>query len=430
MLRRGVVAAGAGCVTGVLLGLVAAQAPRTSAVQPSNTANISVAMTGDSIITRPFSSDVDPAFQGLIRLIRGQDAAFTNLEISLHDYESYPMVESGGLHLRGAPAIAKELVSAGFRMASFANNHALDWGTEGLRLTRKNAKAAGLLLAGVGESLHEARAAQVLETPKGRVALIAAASTFTAEARAGDSLGDIPARPGLSPLRFETTYVITPAGLSSLRAVATDLRQTLPQTDRVTFLGQTFVLGERSGRQTTPNPADVEQIGAAVRSGRELSDLTIVSVHAHEAGGTLDVPPQFLTTFAHAMIDAGADAVVGHGPHVLRAIEIYRGKPIFYSLGDFVFENETVERLPLDDYEAFGADPAKGRPDSTPSVMTTIDGGFQRNRRCGRVSSPFLVGVTVCCPQLSFIQCHWGLANRRLSEGVPRLWTSDWAVRS
>ena len=90
MLRRGVVAAGAGCVTGVLLGLVVAQAQRTSAVPPSNTANISVAMTGDSIITRPFSSDDDPAFQRLIGLIRGQDAAFTNLEISLNDYESYP----------------------------------------------------------------------------------------------------------------------------------------------------------------------------------------------------------------------------------------------------------------------------------------------------------------------------------------------------
>jgi poly-gamma-glutamate synthesis protein (capsule biosynthesis protein) len=60
------------------------------------------------------------------------------------------------------------------------------------------------------------------------------------------------------------------------------------------------------------------------------------------------------------MIDAGADLVFGHGPHILRGIELYRGKPIFYSLGNFVFQNETVDRLPLDDYEAIGADPAQG----------------------------------------------------------------------
>jgi len=85
-----------------------------------------------------------------------------------------------------------------------------------------------------------------------------------------------------------------------------------------------------------------------------------MSIHDHENGATRDVPAQFLSTFARAMIDAGADAVVGHGPHVLRGIEIYEGKPIFYSLGNFVFEPETVERLPLDDYEAIGADPANG----------------------------------------------------------------------
>jgi poly-gamma-glutamate synthesis protein (capsule biosynthesis protein) len=319
-----------------------------------------MALTGDAIITRPLSAQKDAGFLKLIELIRAQDAAFTNLEISLHDYETYPRVESGGIHLRAAPAMAKELVWAGFGIASFANNHAMDWGVEGMRLTQRHARDAGLVIAGVGESLREARAARFLDTAKGRVALIAAASTFKTEARAGDSLGDMPTRPGLSPLRFSTVNMMTPAGWLALQTMATELGKTLPQADRVTFMGQTFVLGERAGQQTAPHPQDLEQIAAAVRSGHSLSGLTIVSIHAHQGGATQDVPAQFLSTFARAMIDAGADSVVGHGPHRLRGIEIYKGRPIFYSLGDFLFENETVERLPLDDYEARGADPAKG----------------------------------------------------------------------
>lgn len=321
---------------------------------------VSVALTGDAIITRPLSKEAAPAFQELVALLRAQDVAFTNLEINLHDYEPYPMVESGGLHLRAAPAMAKELVWAGFTLASFANNHTMDWGAEGMRLTLRHARDAGLVLAGAGESLRGARAAQFVETPKGRVGLVATASTFKTEGRAGDSLGDMPARPGLSALRVTTTNVLSPTAWSGLLSVASELGLSPPASNRMTLFGQSFALGERTVRETTPHAGDLAQIATSVRSGRDLSDLLIVSIHAHEAGSALNVPAEFLPEFAHAMIDAGADAVVGHGPHVLRGIELYKGKPIFYSLGDFLFENETVERLPLDDFESVGADPARG----------------------------------------------------------------------
>ena len=70
------------------------------------------------------------------------------------------------------------------------------------------------------------------------------------------------------------------------------------------------------------------------------------------------MPAQFLVTFARAMVDAGADVFAGHGPHVLRGVEIYKGKPILYSLGDFIFQNETLLRLPSENYETYdlGAD--------------------------------------------------------------------------
>ena len=57
------------------------------------------------------------------------------------------------------------------------------------------------------------------------------------------------------------------------------------------------------------------------------------------------------------MIDAGADLVAGHGPHLLRGMELYKGKPIFYSLGNFIGQNELVPKIPADGYERFRADP-------------------------------------------------------------------------
>lgn len=91
-----------------------------------------------------------------------------------------------------------------------------------------------------------------------------------------------------------------------------------------------------------------------VRNASRLADYTIVTIHAHEGGKDRFVPAKFLVTFAHAMVDAGADVFVGHGPHVLRGIELYRGKPILYSLGDFIFQNETLLRLPPENYERYG----------------------------------------------------------------------------
>jgi poly-gamma-glutamate synthesis protein (capsule biosynthesis protein) len=68
----------------------------------------------------------------------------------------------------------------------------------------------------------------------------------------------------------------------------------------------------------------------------------------------LGTPAQFVVEFAHAAIDAGADLFVASGPHVLRGIEIYKGKPIFYSLGNFIFENWLVVPEPTEFYERFG----------------------------------------------------------------------------
>jgi poly-gamma-glutamate synthesis protein (capsule biosynthesis protein) len=229
-----------------------------------------------------------------------------------HDYEPYPMHQSGGTYMRGDPALVQELTWAGFDLGSVANNHTGDYGVEGMRLTLKYLDAAGLIHAGAGENLYEAREARFLETHGGRVALISVASTFTAHSVASKPKGAVRGRPGLSPLR--------------------------PHRDD----------------PGAPDPRDMEELAAVVRNAAALAEYVLVTNHSHESGAGRGYPADFLTEFARGMVDAGADVVVGHGPHVLRGIEIYRGKPIFYSLGDFVFQNETLLRLPEENYSPYG----------------------------------------------------------------------------
>jgi poly-gamma-glutamate synthesis protein (capsule biosynthesis protein) len=180
------------------------------------------------------------------------------------------------------------------------------------------------------------------------------ASTFPDHSRAGNTLGDNPSRPGLAPQRYSSVRVITAEQMEKLREAMEALGQRVrAESTSLRAFGQRFEVGEEPGSRTVPHQGDLEANAAAVHSGSLLADYTIVSIHGHESGGRSSVPADFLETFAHAMIDAGADVVAGHGPHVLRGIEIYNGKPIFYSLGDFMFQNETLLRLPAENYQPY-----------------------------------------------------------------------------
>lgn len=319
---------------------------------------IRFALTGDSIITRRLSVYDEPDFLRLIEMIRRADVAFTNLEMLLHNYEGSPAAQSGGTYMAAEPAMARELQWAGFDLVSRANNHAADYGVEGLMTTSKVLDDVGLVHAGVGENLARARAPAYLDTKKGRVALISCASTFPAFGRAGEQRPDIKGRPGLNPLRFTTTYVVDGASLAQLRKIAEALKLPSGGGETFTFLGLRFKEGPMPAVVTEPHAGDLQAIVAGIRDARRQADWVIVSIHAHEGmPGNREAPAQFLVTFARAAVDAGADIVVGHGPHVLRAIEIYKGKPIFYSLGNFIFQNETVRFLPAENYEQYGLGP-------------------------------------------------------------------------
>jgi poly-gamma-glutamate synthesis protein (capsule biosynthesis protein) len=316
-----------------------------------------MALVGDAIITRPLSPFKEPEFLRMIELIRGADASFANLEMLFHDFEPYPMFESGGTWMRAEPALAKELAWAGIDIVAMANNHTGDYGVEGLRLTRKYVTEAGLVGAGTGENLPEAREARFFQSANGRVALISVASTFAPHSAASSAHGAVRGRPGLSPLHFTSTRIVSREQLDQLRSALRNAGMNVAATGTTLRIGpERFAAGDTTGVRTEPDKDDVEEIAAVVRNAARLADYVVVSIHCHETGGRLTEPPQFLKTFARAMVDAGADVFIGHGPHVLRGIELYKGKPIFYSLGDFMFENETVLRMPSEAFATYHLD--------------------------------------------------------------------------
>ena len=250
------------------------------------------ALTGDSIITRKLSVYAEPAFTRVIDLIRGADAAFTNLEMLFHDYEPYAMNESGGTYMRAEPALVKELVWAGFDMVSRANNHAGDYGVLGMNLTTKYVAEAGLVQAGVGQSLAEAREAKFLETPKGRVALISVASTFPDISRAGRTRGDMPARPGLNPLRFTTITTVTPERhgrrcaqmASGDQRPAARARRRRRSARRSTSSAAASSPAPRRACAPSPSRRISTRSPPWSKNAAGLADYTIVTIHAHEGG--------------------------------------------------------------------------------------------------------------------------------------------------
>jgi len=132
---------------------------------------------------------------------------------------------------------------------------------------------------------------------------------------------------------------------------------TLDPNDQI-FNDLTFRVSARPGLTYEVNPQDRDEILQAIHAGKLMSDLAVFSIHAHETasgGQEWEVPPDTLTSadflrpLFHDAVDAGADVVVTHGPHVLRGVEIYKGKPIFYGLGNLFYE---VSGLPPAMYDS------------------------------------------------------------------------------
>jgi poly-gamma-glutamate capsule biosynthesis protein CapA/YwtB (metallophosphatase superfamily) len=325
-------------------------------VIPSLTrADMTMVFTGDSIINRRLTTYEAPGYEGMLKIIRDADVAFTNFETLVHDFSIPGAALSGGTYM-GSPAyVLDELEWAGFDILGMANNHTGDFGQEGMLSTQRALDKSKLVYAGIGANLARARSPAYVDTKPGRVALISLSSSFPPPSVAGPQRKDMPGRPGLNPLRFTVTYTVDGKTLDAVKHFAGPRgeRKTPAGETEIDFLNAVFKAGDKLKLTTTPNAADLAEIVASVKDARQQADWVIVSVHSHENPGHdhTKLPAEFYVTFARAAIDAGADVVVGHGPHYLKGIEIYKGKPILYSLGNFIFENDLVEFQPGENYD-------------------------------------------------------------------------------
>jgi poly-gamma-glutamate capsule biosynthesis protein CapA/YwtB (metallophosphatase superfamily) len=394
-----------------------------------------VTATGDSLITRRLPSYPDEAFTRMAALIQTADVAFTNLEMVLSRYAGTPVVESGGINLSADPAVARDLQRLGFNLTAFANNHTLNYGEQGTLETLRALDEMGFVCAGAGRHLAEARLPAFLEAAAGRIGLVACASTFAPGQRAGAQRADVQGRPGLNPQRFDTLYVVDQEHMGAIQRIAERTGAERQRQRRVwmgfgpppkregefVFADRSFIVGPEFRIKTEAHQQDLDGNLQSVRLAREMADLVLVSIHAHEQGAERWHPADFIVEFAHACIDAGADMIIGHGPHLLRGLEIYNGKPVFYSLGNFIFQAEYLQRVPADDYETLRVDPGCSPAEVFRHVSKNDTQGFPADRQYWETVLPLCTFEGRELREIRLYPLSLGFGQPWPDRGTPRL---------
>ena len=202
------------------------------------------------------------------------DVTFANLETSITPGAK---VNTGEMMFRADPQTAVQLKDAGIDIVSLANNHTPNYGQKGLLDTFKYLDEQGIKYIGAGKNISEARQLKITETNGIKIGWLA----YNADD-------------------------VVPASYQASSKLA----------------GTVFM--------------DVDKMRTDVASAKKQVDLVFVSMHA----GTeyTEVPNSMQVDFAHAAIDAGADLIIGHHPHVVQHLEKYKDKFIIYSLGNFIFD--------------------------------------------------------------------------------------------
>lgn len=291
-----------------------------------------IGFAGDVLVDR---EDPPSVFKRVQTALDATDILFGNLE---GPYSDDPhMSPSAGVPVIPAGHNVGVFGPTGFDVMSMANNHIVDAGHDAMLDTARRLNEQGVATCGVGRNLTEARRPAIVEADGVRVAFLAYASVFPSGYEARSNV------PGLAPVRGYNHYHDRALNYQS------------PGTPPII--------------ESIPDRTDLANLREDIRNARELADLVVTSFH----WGDFMLPFHLTdheTQTAHFCIDEGADIVVGHHHHLLRGIEWYAGKPIFYGLGHFVFDvrielsDEMVERVGGDgeDPDFYGIAPRKGWP--------------------------------------------------------------------
>jgi poly-gamma-glutamate synthesis protein (capsule biosynthesis protein) len=312
---------------------------------------ITVLAVGDLVLER---DDAGPLLAPAAELLRGADLVIGHLEI--------PHVQSGVVQttdvpaLPGPPTALDALADAGFGILTLAGNHVYDFGPEGMRETVRHCRERGMRTVGTGETIDEAFAPVIEDVAGTRVAVLSVNCVGPRESRATTL------KPGAAYVDVITHYEPRNANPGGP-----------PRVD-------TFV-----------DPASLGRFIAAVEDAAAQADVVIVALHK----GLVHVPVEIAAyerQIAHAAVDAGATAVVGHHAHIFKGVEIYRGRPVFHGLGNFATVTaalSTTDRAPersgwaRERRRLFGFDPDPAMPEypfhpesrnTAIAVLTIADG--------------------------------------------------------
>ena len=267
---------------------------------------VTLALVGDLFVQRP---DPESIFAHAAPYLQEADIVFGNLESMLTD-ASYLTEARATRVFYSDENMLSAYTFAGISGVGVANNHSMNQGLDSLLRCLEILDGAGIAHAGGGRNLDEARKPAIIERKGTRVAFLAYSSVFSPLFAATADRG------GIATVRVATSYE-PPARLAE-------------------------VPGAPPIIHTHADPRDAAAMQEDVRSAREQADVVIVSWHwgmsratgGSNAGKILESQ----VAMAHAAIDAGADLVMGHHPHMLEGVEVYNGKVIFYSLGNFAFD--------------------------------------------------------------------------------------------
>lgn len=257
-------------------------------------------LTGDLILDEP---DPDACFDHVRPVLQAADLVVGHVEVpfTLRTDDGRPNPNPGR-----DPAKLQALARAGIGVATLAANHVRDQGRVGVEDTLAGLRAAGVLAAGAGRDLADARRPAGADAGGVRVGVLSFNCVGPRESWASAS------RAGCAYVEVVTHYELDHATPGA------------PPSRILTFAVPDTLRAMQE---------DIERARASV-------DLLVVALHK----GLLHVPAalaQYEREVARAAIDAGADVVVSHHAHILRGVEVYRGRPVFHGLGNLV----TVTRV-------------------------------------------------------------------------------------
>jgi poly-gamma-glutamate synthesis protein (capsule biosynthesis protein) len=270
----------------------------------ANSDDVLIYAVGDIGPSRP---DPDTLFDYVRSTLQQADVAFMQLELPISERGArLPQVRHTD---RSPKAAAPAFRRAGFTVASMAGNHCMDWGADAMFDTVHALRDSGLSVVGVGANIAEARQPVISEVKGRRVAFLAYSSILPMGFWAEEN------RPGCAPMRAWTIYE--------------QVEHDQP--------------GTPSRVHTFAHREDLKALTDDIRRIRKEVDFIAVSLHwgIHFIPGVI---ADYQRDVGRAAIDAGADVILGHHAHILKGVDIYKGKPIFYSLCNFAMDLHMDEK--------------------------------------------------------------------------------------